>query len=165
MRFACGGCRCEIERPCAGCFHGSYLALYSNRELETSNQSRLTDRPDGHTGVGSGLRDAVRFRSCYPRRGAPWLRETLRRRAGDSPFVWSAGAQHLSHNCSDHDAATRVAATTTAARANSVPEPSLLAAIPLHDSISNLADSDVVLDYRPPPGSPPLTASPLVLRV
>ena len=70
-----------------------------------------------------------------------------------------------SHNCSDHDAATRVAATTTAARANSVPEPSLLAAIPLHDSISNLADSDVVLDYRPPPGSPPLTASPLVLRV
>ena len=70
-----------------------------------------------------------------------------------------------SHDCSDHDAATRVAATTTAARANSVPEPSLLAAIPLHDSISNLADSDVVLDYRPPPGSPPLTASPLVLRV
>jgi len=49
-----------------------------------------------------------------------------------------------SHNCSDHDAATRVAATTTAARANSVPEPSLLAAIPLHDSISN---SQILTSY------------------
>ena len=64
-------------------------------ELETSNQPRLADRPDRHTGVGNGVRDAVRFRSCHPRRGAPWLRETLRRRAGDNSFVGSAGARRL----------------------------------------------------------------------
>ena len=69
------------------------------------------------------------------------------------------------HECSDHDAATGLAATTTATRADSVPGPGLLAAVPLHDSFSNLADSDVALDYRTPPGSNPPTASPLVLRV
>ena len=68
------------------------------------------------------------------------------------------------HDCSDHDAANRVAATTTATRADSVPGPSLLAAVPVHDSISDLTDSDAVFDYRTPPGNPP-TASPLVLRV
>ena len=57
------------------------------------------------------------------------------------------------HDCSDHDAANRVAATTTATRADSVPGPSLLAAVPVHDSISRLADSDAVFDYRTPPGS------------
>ena len=69
------------------------------------------------------------------------------------------------HDCSDHDAAIREAATTTATRADSVPGPSLLAAVPVHDTISNLADSDAVFDYRTPPGSTPPTASPLVLRV
>ena len=69
------------------------------------------------------------------------------------------------HDCSDHDAAIREAATTTATRADSVPGPSLLAAVTVHDSISNLADSDAVFDYRTPPGSTPPTASPLVLRV
>ena len=67
--------------------------------------------------------------------------------------------------CSDHDAAMREAATTTAARADSVPGPSLLVAVPVHDSISKLTDSDAVFDYRTPPGSTPPTASPLVLRV
>jgi hypothetical protein len=69
------------------------------------------------------------------------------------------------HDCSDHDAAMREAATTTAARADSVPGPNLLVAVPVHDSISKLADSDAVFDYRTPPGSTPPTASPLVLRV
>ena len=69
------------------------------------------------------------------------------------------------HDCSDHDAANRVAATTTATRADSVPGPSLLAAVAVHDSISKLVDSDAVFDYRTPPGSTPPTASPLVLRV
>ena len=69
------------------------------------------------------------------------------------------------HDCSDHDAAMRVAATTTATRADSVPGPILLVAVPVHDSISNLADSDAVFYYRTPPGSTPPTASPLVLRV
>ena len=69
------------------------------------------------------------------------------------------------HDCSDHDAAMREAATTTATRADSVSGPSLLVAVPVHDSISNLTDSDAVFDYRTPPGSTPPTASPLVLRV
>lgn len=69
------------------------------------------------------------------------------------------------HDCSDHDAAMRVAATTKATRADSVPGPSLLVAVPVHDSISKLTDSDAVFDYRTPPGSAPPTASPLVLRV
>ena len=60
------------------------------------------------------------------------------------------------HDCSDHDAANRVAATTTATRADSVPGPSLLLAVPVHDSIS-LADSDAVFDYRTPPGNAPPT--------
>ena len=69
------------------------------------------------------------------------------------------------HDCSDHEVAVREAATTAAARADSVPEPSLLAAVAVHDTISNLVDSDAVFDYRTPPGSTPPTASPLVLRV
>ena len=69
------------------------------------------------------------------------------------------------HDCSDHDAAMREAATTTATRADSVSGPSLLVAVPVHDSISNLTHSDAVFDYRTPPGSTPPTASPLVLRV
>ena len=69
------------------------------------------------------------------------------------------------HDCSDHEVAVREAATTTATRADSVPAPSLLAAVAVHDTISNLVDSDAVFDYRTPPGSTPPTASPLVLRV
>ena len=69
------------------------------------------------------------------------------------------------HDCSDHDAAMREAATTTATRADTVPGPSLLFAVPVHDSISKLTDSDAVFDYRTPPNSTPPTASPLVLRV
>lgn len=69
------------------------------------------------------------------------------------------------HDCSDHDAAIREAATTMATRADSVPGLSLLIAVPVHDSISNLTHSDAVFDYRTPPGSTPPTASPLVLRV
>ena len=69
------------------------------------------------------------------------------------------------HDCSDHEVAVREAATTTATRADSVPEPSLLAAVAVHDTIGNLVDSDAVFDYRTPPGSTPPTASPLVLRV
>ena len=69
------------------------------------------------------------------------------------------------HDCSDHDAAIRETATTTATRADSVPGPSLLVAGLVHDSSSSLTDSDAVFDYRTPPGSTPPTASPLVLRV
>ena len=69
------------------------------------------------------------------------------------------------HDCSDHDAAMREAATTTATRAESVAGPSLLVAVTVHDSISNYTDADAVFDYRTPPGSTPPTASPLVLRV
>ena len=69
------------------------------------------------------------------------------------------------HDCSDHDSAMREATTTTATRADSVAAPSLLVAVPVHDSISNLTDSDGVFDYRTPPSSTPPTASPLVLRV
>ena len=69
------------------------------------------------------------------------------------------------HDCSGHEAAVREAATTTATRADSVAGPSLLAAVAVHDAISNLVDSDDVFDYRTPPGSTPPTASALVLRV
>lgn len=69
------------------------------------------------------------------------------------------------YDCGGQDAATRAAATTTATRAKSVPGPSLLAAVPVRDAISRLADSDVRFDYRSPPGSAPPTAFPLVLRV
>ena len=69
------------------------------------------------------------------------------------------------HDCSDHDAAIRGAATTTATRADSVPGPSRLDAVPVRDSIRNFTDSDAVFDDRTPPGSTPSTASPLVLRV
>ena len=69
------------------------------------------------------------------------------------------------HDCSDHEVAMREAATTTAARADSVAGPSLLVAVSVHDSISNLTDANAVFEYRTPPGSTPPTASPLVLRV
>jgi hypothetical protein len=69
------------------------------------------------------------------------------------------------HDCSDHEFAVCEVATTTATRADSVPGPSLLAAVAVHDTISNLVDSDDVSDYRTPPGSTPPTASPLVLRI
>ena len=69
------------------------------------------------------------------------------------------------HDCSDHEVAVREAATTTATRADSLPGPSLLAAVAVHDTIRNLVDSDDEFDYRTPPGSTPPTASPLVLRV
>jgi hypothetical protein len=80
----------------------------------------------------------------------------------------SAGPQMRStagHDCSDHDAAVREAATTTATRADGVRGPSLLVAVAVRDSISSLTDADAVFDYRTPPGSTPPTASPLVLRV
>ena len=72
-----------------------------------------------------------------------------------------------SHDCSDHETAVLEAATTTttATRGDSMQGPSLLAAVPVQDRISNLVDSDDVFDYRTPPGSTPPTASPLVLRV
>ena len=139
------------------------LALYSKRELETSDQPRLADYPDRLAGVGIGLRDAVRFRRGHPRRrrtmalGSPATSKLL------PPQVRSFAAHPVT------TAVTmmllRVAATTTATRADSVPGPSLLVAVPVHDSISNLTDSDAVFDYRTPPGSTPPTASPLVLRV
>ena len=68
------------------------------------------------------------------------------------------------HDCSDHDAAIRVAATT-ATRADSVPGPGLLVAIPVHDSVRQLTCTGAVLDDGAPPGRTPSTASPLVLRV
>ena len=69
------------------------------------------------------------------------------------------------HDCSDHEVAVREAATATSPRADSLPGPSLLAAVAVHDTISSLVESDEVFDYRAPPGSTPPTASPLVLRV
>jgi hypothetical protein len=69
------------------------------------------------------------------------------------------------HDCSDHEAALREPATRTATRADSVPGPSLLVAVLVHNSIGNLTNSDAVFDYRIRPGSTPPTASPLVLRV
>ena len=69
------------------------------------------------------------------------------------------------HDCCDHLAAMWEAATTTATRAGSVPGPKLFVAIPVHDSNSNLTDSDALFDYRTPRGSTPPAASPLVLRV
>ena len=70
------------------------------------------------------------------------------------------------HDCSDHEAAMREAATTTATRADGVAGPSLLVAVvPVHDSISNRIDANAVFEYRTPPGGTPPTASPLVLRV
>jgi hypothetical protein len=69
------------------------------------------------------------------------------------------------HDCSDHAAAMREAATTTAARADSVAGQTLLVAVPVHDSIKHLTDSDAVFDYRTPPSRTPPTAAPLVLRV
>ena len=68
------------------------------------------------------------------------------------------------HDCGHHDAAIRLTATT-ATRADSVTGPSLLAPAPVHDSISKLTDAEAVVDYRTPPGSPPPTGSPFVLRV
>jgi hypothetical protein len=69
------------------------------------------------------------------------------------------------HDCGDHAAAAREAATTTAPRADSVPGPSLLIAVPVQGSISSLTDADAVFEYRTPACGTPLTASPLVLRV
>jgi hypothetical protein len=69
------------------------------------------------------------------------------------------------HDCSDHDAAVREAATTTATRADHVAGPSLLAAVAVHVTISSLDGPDAVFGYRTPPGSTPPTASSLVLRV
>ena len=69
------------------------------------------------------------------------------------------------HDCSDHDAAVREAATTTATRADSLAGPSLLVVTPVHDWTNNLTDADAVFDHRIPPGSTPPTASPLGLRV
>jgi hypothetical protein len=86
----------------------------------------------------------------------------------DEQTTPSSGPQLLGasgHDCSDHEGAVREAATTTATRADSVPRPTLLAAVAVHDTISNLVESDDVFDYRTPPGSTPPTASPLVLRV
>ena len=163
MRFACGGCRCEIERPCAGCFMAhtsrytrtvswrhriSLVLLIVLTAIPVSGavcamlcDSDAATRTAAHHGSGKPCHDE----QATPPSSGPQLRSTS------------------GHDCSDHDEATRAPATTTAARANSVPEPSLLAAV--HDSTSNLADSGVVMDYRPPPGSSPPTASPLVLRV
>jgi len=75
------------------------------------------------------------------------------------------GGGTAGHDCSDHDAAMREAATTTATRADSVAGPSLLVAVPVHASISNRIDANAVFEYRTPPGSTPPAASPLVLRV
>jgi len=81
----------------------------------------------------------------------------------------SSGAQlrgALGHDCGDHDAVVGEATTATAYRAASVAAPpSLQAAVPVHETISNLIGSASVSAYRTPPGSTPPTASPLVLRV
>jgi hypothetical protein len=69
------------------------------------------------------------------------------------------------HDCSDHEVAVRETPTTTATRADNVPEPGFLGAVAGHHTISNVLDSDAVFEYRNPPGSTPPTASPLVLRV
>lgn len=68
-------------------------------------------------------------------------------------------------DCRDHDGAAPLSATTTTTRADREAGPRLLDAASVHDSISNLADSGPVFDYRTPPGSTPSTAAPLVLRV
>ena len=69
------------------------------------------------------------------------------------------------HDCSRHDAGIRQTATTTHSRADGLKGPSLPVAVRVHSTVRNLSDSDATFDYRPPPGSIPLTASPLVLRV
>ena len=69
------------------------------------------------------------------------------------------------HDCSSHAAGIRQTATTTPIRADRLTAPSLWVAGRVYSAITNLSDSDAVFDYRPPPGSIPLTASPLVLRV
>jgi hypothetical protein len=69
------------------------------------------------------------------------------------------------HDCSSHEAGIRQTATTTPSRADGLTAPSLWVAGRIYSAIRNLLDSDAASDYRPPPGSIPLTASPLVLRV
>ena len=69
------------------------------------------------------------------------------------------------HECSDHGAAILSAVVTTATRGDGSPGPGLLVVLPVHASISDLDDSDAAFEYRSPPGSPPATASPFVLRV
>ena len=91
------------------------------------------------------------------------------KRCSDKQATTPSSGPHVrgtaGHDCCDHVAALREAATTTATRADSVPGPRLLVAVPVRGSISNLADADAVFDYRAPPGSTPPTASLLVLRV
>lgn len=69
------------------------------------------------------------------------------------------------HDCSNHDARAGHVATTMATRSDIVTAPSLLAAVPVHSAPGNLPDSNAAFDYRPPPGSTPLTVSPLVPRI
>jgi hypothetical protein len=68
------------------------------------------------------------------------------------------------HDCGTHDAGVRQV-TTMATRADSIAAPGLSVAIPAHQILQSLDDSDVTLDYRPPPDTLPVTSSPLVLRV
>jgi hypothetical protein len=69
-----------------------------------------------------------------------------------------------SHDCGTHDAGARPV-TTMATRADSIAAPGPSVAIHAHQILQSLDDSDVILDYRPPPGTLPVTSSPLVLRV
>jgi hypothetical protein len=68
------------------------------------------------------------------------------------------------HDCARHDAGVR-RVTTMATRADSIAAPGPSVVVPGHPILQSLDDSDVVLDYRPPPGTLPVTSSPLVLRV
>jgi hypothetical protein len=86
----------------------------------------------------------------------------------DEPATPSSGARlrgASSHDCSDHETAVREAATTTATRADSVPRPTLLTVVAVHEAFCKLVESDDVFDYCTPPHSTPPPASLLVLRI
>ena len=91
---------------CAEVAPGSGLALYSKRELETSNQPRLADRPDRFAGVGNGLRDAVRFAAATRAAAHHGSGKRCDEEQATTP---SSGPQlrgASGHDCSDHEAAS-----------------------------------------------------------
>ena len=90
------------------------------------------------------------------------LRPTCTEPSGTSsgPHLRSA----TQHDCTTHDAGLQQA-STTAVRADGVTLSDLPAATAVHYTRPVLEASDARLDYRPPPGAIPPTASPLVLRV
>jgi hypothetical protein len=166
MRFACGGFPCEDDQSCAEVL----LARASRYTPNVSWRHRisvvllllLTALPVSGTVCTMLCDSAADTRATAHRTSEkPCDHEQA---ATPSPGPQMRGGT-AGHDCSDHDAAMREAATTTATRAHSVPGPSLLVAVPVHDSISKLTDSDAIVDYRTPPGSTPPTASPLVLRI